>query len=306
MKRDKKKPTTSQVDTSMLMTGEELHSLDAICAGLVDATDKLQKKNGKNKGYLAFGNADNIDRHKAPKICDLPSGRFTLGELSDEMRTSLTAAYRSGDTYKRDKLLAYWLYFVYQAAIPLLQKKHQIATTLGKHDAAKKIEDVFVAIPPLNKIDHPNGWADIKNEAKHFADKITLEGFYLDICKAFRLDAEATNEINNGNDHRTAPKNTKERRRYPHDAEALNVLQEAARRKACKSYSDDSNAAIIKHMINEPQSKWASRILYGKLKGKASGQVRQYAKPRNADKTAETWGKYLSEYRKDHPPKQGA
>ena len=120
------------------------------------------------------------------------------------------------------------------------------------------------------------------------------------------LDTEATNEINNGNNHRTAPKNTKEHRRYPHDAEALNVLQEAARRKACKSYSDDSNAAIIKHMINEPHSKWASRILYGKLKGKASGKVRQYAKPRNADKTAETWGKYLSEYRKDHPPKQGA
>lgn len=94
--------------------------------------------------------------------------------------------------------------------------------------------------------------------------------------------------------------------RYPQDNEARKALEEAARRKRCKSYSGDSNADIIKHMIEEPESKWAARILYGKLKGKANGQGRKQTKPLDKDKAAKTWGKHLSAYLKDRPPKQGA
>ena len=101
------------------------------------------------------------------------------------------------------------------------------------------------------------------------------------------------------------PKN-KERTRYPKDREAKAVLKEAARRKGCKSYSGDGNAAIIKYMINEPQSKWKARILYGKLKGKASGQGREHSIPIDAEKAAKKWGGYLSAYMIDHTPKQGA
>lgn len=96
------------------------------------------------------------------------------------------------------------------------------------------------------------------------------------------------------------------RKRYPKDREALEVLQEARRRKNTKSYSGDSNAAIIKHMINEWQSKWLARILHGKLKGKANGQGREHKKPLDVNKAAETWGKYLSAYLRDRLPKQGA
>ena len=95
-----------------------------------------------------------------------------------------------------------------------------------------------------------------------------------------------------------------ERTRYPKDGEALTVLQEAKRRKGIKSYSGDKNADIIKCMIQEPQSKWATRILYGKLKGKAGGKVREHPTPINTDKAAANWGKYLSAYLKDHPLKQ--
>lgn len=93
-----------------------------------------------------------------------------------------------------------------------------------------------------------------------------------------------------------------ERTRYPKDSEALGVLQEAKRRKGTKSYSDCSNADIIKCMITEQQSKWIRRVLYGKLKRKA-GRL-EHSTPINAEKAAANWGKYLSAYLKDYPLKQ--
>ena len=200
MKRDKKNPTVSNVDTSMLMTGEEMHSLDAVCAGLVDATESARRADAE-----LSPDVPDVEAYPALSLEKLHINKSKLKKLIDEMRASLMAAYRSGDTYRRNKLLAHWLCFVYQGAIPLLQKKYQIAIALGKHDAAKKLGDAFAALPPRDKIDHPNGLADIKSEAKHLADEITPDGFCFDIRKAFMLDAEATKEINPKDDEKAQP-----------------------------------------------------------------------------------------------------
>ena len=94
------------------------------------------------------------------------------------------------------------------------------------------------------------------------------------------------------------------RTRYPKDEEAMKLLAEAAKRKGRKAYQGDSNEAIIKRMIEEPQSNWAPRVLHGKLKGKASGQVREKSKPKDKDKAVTNWGKYLSAYLLQNPPTQ--
>ena len=65
----------------------------------------------------------------------------------------------------------------------------------------------------------------------------------------------------------------------------------------------DTLAPALANRVNHARRRTGR---YGKLKGKASGQGRERSTPPDAKKTAETWGKYLSAYLKDHPPKQGA
>ncbi len=113
-------------------------------------------------------------------------------------------------------------------------------------------------------------------------------------------DEEATAELN-GEATEKEPGRKKPRRRYPQDKEAVAVLAEGARRKKTEAYHGDSNEDIIKRMIEEPQSRWKNRILYGKLTGKAKGQVRERTQPLDIDGAASNWGKYLSAYMKEHP-----
>lgn len=205
MKQSKKKPTASQVDSYMLISGDELRAANAVCARLTTAAEDAEDfvtataKDGFNPAILPAPSLQTLTVLWSAEKEDLSKGcktRLSLAKLASviaDMRIALTAAYRGGDPAK---LISHWLFFVYRGAIPLLQKKYQIAIALGKRDAAKKLEDAFAALPPLKKIDHPNGLADIDSEAKHLADEITADEFYNDICKAFRLDAEATEEIN--------------------------------------------------------------------------------------------------------------
>ena len=202
MKQSKKKPTTSQVDTSMLMTGEELNLVNAVCARLIDAKDAAQR----NIGDLC------LEKDFNPQICPaLPLQALSTGNNTElknvivDMHAALKAAYRGGNPAK---LLSHWLCFVYQGAIPLLQKKHSIALADGNHVAAQTFSTVFNALPPCDKIDHPKDWTDIEAEAQRLAQSTTPDEIYVAICGAFRMDAEATNEINNGNSNGTAPENT--------------------------------------------------------------------------------------------------
>lgn len=126
------------------------------------------------------------------------------------------------------------------------------------------------------------------------------ESLAQDIANAIQTKAPENSDATQTTSYKPKAKRT----RYPKDSEALGILQEAKRRKGIKSYSDCSNADIIKCMITEPQSKWARRILYGKLKRKAGGKMLEYPTPINAEKAAANWGKYLSAYLKDRPLKQ--
>lgn len=135
-------------------------------------------------------------------------------------------------------------------------------------------------------------------QAAHEAEQRKL--LAQDIANAIQTKAPQNSDAT----QTTSNKPKANRTRYPTDSEALGVLQEAKRRKSTKSYSDCSNADIIKCMITEPQSKWARRILHGKLKRKAGGKMLEYPTPINAEKAAANWGKYLSAYLKDHPLKQ--
>lgn len=133
-----------------------------------------------------------------------------------------------------------------------------------------------------------DGFADLDNAIKHALNALAEMSIALADVK-----------------QQTTPNNTeikRERKRYPQDSEALKVLREAKRRKGSKAYSGDSNEAIFKRMIEEPQSKWAKRILEGRKRGKASMNGREHFMS-NPIQAAKTWGKYLSAYLKDYPLK---
>lgn len=142
---------------------------------------------------------------------------------------------------------------------------------------------------------------DIDEDSKRLAKQIKPEVFRNVICRALRLDREATEAINHGaND---AKPSAMPRRRYPTDTEALALLKEAARRKRTPVHKDDSNETIIRTMVEEPQSKWKGRIVYGKKSGKADGGAFESGKSRPFDKEIKNWGKYLSAYILSHPTK---
>ncbi len=98
---------------------------------------------------------------------------------------------------------------------------------------------------------------------------------------------------------------SKARKRYPKDKEALAVLKEARRRKGEDSYNGDSKESIIELMINEGGNATA-RILHGKLNGKAKGQGREKKTAKDREEAVKLWGKYLSQYLKWHPLKKKA
>ena len=249
MKQDEKEPTASQADSSMLISGDELTAASSVCASLTTAADAAERlatalaKDGFNPAILPGASLQTL-----PVVHNAE-----LRSVINDMRTALIAAYRGGDP---TKIISHWLYFMYRGAIPLLQKKCSIALAEGNHAAAQTFAAVFDALPPRDKIEHPNGWADIEAEAERLAQSTTPDEIFSAICRAFRKDAEATNALNYGAS-RAAPKPTKgkERKRYPHDKEALATLADAARRKGEKAYSGDTNEAIITRMIKEPQSK---------------------------------------------------
>ena len=95
-----------------------------------------------------------------------------------------------------------------------------------------------------------------------------------------------------------------ERRRYPKDKEAWDILVEARRRKGEELYYRDDNASIIRLMMDESR-KVETRILYGPLNGKAKGQGRKQINPKDEDgakdKAIKLWGSYLSEFITWHP-----
>lgn len=313
MKRDEKKPTASQVDSCMLISGDELNAANAVCVRLMTAAEDAEDfvtataKDGFNPAILPAPSLQTLtvlwsaEKEDLSKGCKTRLALVKLASVIADMRIALTAAYRDGDPAK---LLSYWLFFVYRGAIPLLQKKHSIALAEGNRAAAQTFAAVFNGLPPRDKIDHPNGLADIEAEARRLAQSTTPDEIFSAISRAFRQDAEATDAINSDiSPAAHKPVKNKARKRYPKDKEAIETLAEAARRKGEKAYSGDSSKAIILRMIEEPQSKWTARILHGKLKSKASGQVRTHNKPLDKDKAADNWGKYLSAYLRDHPSK---
>lgn len=332
MKQSKKKPTASHADTSMLMTDKEHYALSRIrCA---TAGEDPGRRGLEYIGRLldnARANAENAATRILPGVADVKlnpapamqsilatveafSPPRTLAELCeiifdqlkteaalkpdfDLLRTKLFRGETRLETFASD-----WLVFLFGwngngGLAAFMRKKIELAQALGKPKSASKLLRAFNALPPDFTL------TDWTKDTKRLANEITPDDFHRAFRTALKLDAEATDEINSGNVAATKP--IKERKRYPQDTEALNVLQEAARRKASKSYHGDSNTSIIKRMIEEPQSKWSVRVLFGKLKGKAGGRVRERKTPRDSDKAAETWGKHLSAYLKDHTPKQG-
>ena len=189
MKRSKVKKSETEAD--MLITGDELHELDRVCAGLVDATEHAWKAN-----EMIAPDIPDIKARPVPPLQSLPAGETQLGQLLESMRTSLKAAWRGDNAELRARLLAHWLHFAYTGAVPLLQKKSRLALAIGKRDAATNFEKAFDAIPPRNKTDIPNGWRGIEREASRIAATTTPDTFYFDVRRAFMLDAEATAEIN--------------------------------------------------------------------------------------------------------------
>lgn len=189
MKRNKVKK--AEIEAAMLITGEEQHELDRVCAGLVDATE-----HARQAYEMIKPDTPDMKERPVPPLQSLRARDAHLGQLLEVMRTSLKAAWRGGDAELRAKLLAHWLHFAYTGALPLLQKKFQLALAIDKRDAATNFEKAFDAIPPRNKTDIPNGWRGIEREANRIAATITPDTFYFDIRKAFMLDAEATAEIN--------------------------------------------------------------------------------------------------------------
>ena len=191
MKQDEKEPTASQADSSMLISGDELTAANSVCASLTTAADAAERlatalaKDGFNPAILPGASLQTL-----PVVHNAE-----LRSVINDMRTALIAAYRGGDP---TKLISHWLYFMYRGAIPLLQKKCSIALAEGNHAAAQTFAAVFDALPPRDKIEHPNGWADMEAEAKRLAQSTTPGEIIPAIIRAFRLDADATKALNDG------------------------------------------------------------------------------------------------------------
>ena len=143
-------------------------------------------------------------------------------------------------------------------------------------DETMRLHDSFVALFPTGATKY--GWQAIEEKAGAFA--AFLDG----LPPAGKMRVK------------------KERKRYPQDNEALEILKEAARRKGTETYANCSSQDVIRQMMAE-QAHREARILRGKLHGKKGG--REQVKAKDRETAIKTWGKYLSAYILDHPPKAG-
>ena len=283
------------------LTGEQQHAIDTLCANLIDAEEHAQTAADSIVPEVA-----NVETRPSLALQSfLAVGNKNPLDLADEARRLLIAIQKANNRFYLERFCLGWIHFVCVGAIPILQKKYALSGTLRKQNAAAKFRQAFDMLAEYFLSDSVTDAKSLNTAVKKLAGKIKPNEFGLATLKAFQLDAEATAEINGANAAQVSAgkKTNRARTRYPKDSEALNVLREGMRRAGTKAYSGDSHKAIMLKMITEPQSKWAARMLYGKLKGKASGQGREHTRPLDILKAADNWGKYLSAYIKDHSPK---
>lgn len=82
-----------------------------------------------------------------------------------------------------------------------MQKKVELANALGKTEAASKLLEAFNTLLPNFAL------TDWEKDTKRLANEITPDDFHRAFRTALKLDAEATDEINNlNNSHETDPK----------------------------------------------------------------------------------------------------
>ena len=243
--------------------------------------------------------AHDAEAHPVPALESLEVNsekQFTLNRISEQtfyILKHISEVWPHPKAVERLKNFANVLVQLLYAAQEFGRKKIELATTMKRMDAAAKLGKAYKDFCMIDLT------GDIDTDAKRLflERKITHDEFRAAMRRAFALDRQATKEINaNGETQAFMPNAPTPRKRYPVDPEATKVLIEGARRKKEKAYRGDSNEAIMLLMIEEPHSIYRERMLYGRLKGKAGGQVRERVICLDKHKAAKNWGKYLSAY----------
>ena len=231
-----------------------------------------------------------------PMFENVITKRLTLFEVADKVFSKLEklkAAWPHQDAVERVKNTAKEFVRFLLVVYKMGQEKITQAKAQGNIEAATKLEKAYKGLCMIEL----SGEIDTDTERLFLVEKISPERFRTAMRRAFKLDRSATSEINMNSEVPTlTPNAPTPRKRYPTDPEATRVLIEGARRKKEKAYRGDSNEAIMLKMMEEPYSIYRERMLHGRLKGKASGQVRERATPLDKRKAAKNWGKYLSAY----------
>ncbi len=221
--------------------------------------------------------------------------RLTLFEIADKVFSKLEklkAAWPHQDAVERVKNTAKEFVRFLLAVYKLEQEKITQAKALGCIETATKLEKAYKDFCIIELT------GDIDTDAKRLflERKITPDEFRVAMRRAFSLDRQATEKINQTEEGTFQPQPEQKKKRsprYPKDKEALKVLEEAKRRYESDAYENYSLAEVISKMVNE-DTNYTARILHGKLKGKDGG--REQVKSQDREKAIETWGKYLSAY----------
>lgn len=282
------------IDT--LYPSEILSSAQRTISDATKGINLPKLENIKVAHVLDVEDEDGTSLSNIPIFENVFTKRLTLFELADNVFSKLErlkAAWPHQDAVERVKNTAKEFVRFLLAVYKMGQEKITQAKALGRIETAAKLEKAYKDFCMIELT------GDIDTDAKRLflGQKITHDEFRTAMRRAFVLDSQATETINQSKEKATPqpqPKQKKKPRpRYPTDEEALKILKEAKRRYESDAYANCSLAEVIKRMMDQ-HTNFEGRILKGKLKGKNGG--REQVKSKDREKAIATWGKYLSAY----------
>jgi len=250
------KCAAAQLDKSAhILTDEEIIAIKSVqgenrCThGIEYLTDRIfdAMRNARGAAQEIIPEIADIKAHPLPSLESLEATppewthKKTLGQLSEEIFKQLQTEQVAKAYFKAERLEDFfttWLLFI-EAALELTAKKIAVAQCLGYRKTAAKFKQAIKPLPPTRFTRDK----DIRAIARRLAETITPDGFRIALRGAFKVDAEATAEINTFNPaEKPAGKFTRRGRKITPEIAAehvkLNELIKELRRRA-KSHSED-------------------------------------------------------------------